>query len=101
MASGGLSPGRLVALVSHLPSEGSVARAEGVWPDETELAAIIAEELDALIRLIHQAFGGKRAPWKPLSIPRPKPIGPPPEPKVRREARDVNELLGALLGGAR
>jgi hypothetical protein len=58
-----------------LPADGATARAEGVWTDATELLAGIVEELDAHLRLTYQAASGKRASWKPLRVPRPRPEG--------------------------
>lgn len=80
-----------MALIRYVPPDGATARAEGVWPDSTELLAGIAEELDALMRLTYQAASGKRAPWRPLRVPRPRPEDAP----AKREPT-LEEMLGFL-----
>lgn len=62
--------GELVSLVRHLPPDGAVGRAQGVWSTELELEAAGLELLDAIARLIY-AQSGKRPPGKPLHVPRP------------------------------
>lgn len=54
-----------------MPAAGAVGRAEGVWGDDLELLAAIVESLDGLARLQYATGTGKRAPWKPLHVPRP------------------------------
>jgi hypothetical protein len=84
--------GELVALVRHLPADGAVGRAEGVWSTELELEAAGLELLDAIARLIY-AQSGKRPPGKPLHVPRP---GDAPEVHKREQV----ERYGALLAVA-
>lgn len=52
-----------------------MGRAEGVWHDELELLAAIVEQLDTLARLQYSAATGKRAPGRPLHVPRPGDAG--------------------------
>jgi hypothetical protein len=70
-----------VALVRYLPADGATARAEGIWPERDELLAAIVEQIDALARLTYQAASGKRAPWRQLKVPRPRPEGPVAPPR--------------------
>jgi hypothetical protein len=81
-----------VALVRYLPGDAAVVRAEGAWSPEASFLVAIVEELDALLRLTFQTSAGKRAPWKPVQIPRPRSED---EPAGRREA-SPEELLGLL-----
>lgn len=87
-------------MIRYVPIEGATARAEGTWPESTELLAGIFEELDALARLTYQAASGKRAPWRPVRIPRPRPEGEtakrPPTPEEMLEALGMR---GVRLGG--
>jgi hypothetical protein len=77
--------------------ESATVRAEGAQAIELEYLGAIVEELDALLRMTYTAGSGKRAPWKPVRVPRPKPEGAAP---TKRREPTPEEML-AILGGGR
>jgi hypothetical protein len=68
-------------------------RAEGAWSPESSYLVAIVEELDSLLRLTFQSSSGKRAPWKPVQIPRPKAED---QAAAHRREATPEELLGLL-----
>lgn len=68
-----MSARRLLVLFRHLPEDSAVVRAMGTWTDSMGLQVAILEHLDLVARLIWSGFsGGRKAPWEPLHIPRPR-----------------------------
>jgi hypothetical protein len=66
------------------------------WTDTQELLALIAEEIDSLIRLTYSGFSrGKKAPGRALKVPRPK-----RETTEGRKAVSSKRTLRRFFGGS-